>query len=190
MKWRVFEGHNTAGGAPMLSMIMLAAAQTVSAAPAQPPVIQTVPRAAAAPPVSITENPDSFDNSQETAIFDVDARSGNELLWAGEMRVSGRQGASFTRQQSNASTSSCARGQTSYGQGERSSLSINLNRYRAGRDEGGVQMRVTWERPGEGDTCQGANARTAGITENLFLERGQERIVKGDGGLIIRLRRR
>jgi len=154
-------------------------------------MVTAPPRAMAPPPppvISETFGDQSIAGPPVT--FDVEAKSSTEVLWAGEMRVSQRQGASVSRQQSNASASPCSATPQRYDAGERSSLSINLNQMRRGQDDYVFQLRVNWERPGDGAGCQRSNSRSVGISENITIEPGHEQIVRGDGGLIIRIRRR
>lgn len=161
----------------MSALLFVALAQAIAAPPAPPP------------PVVVAS---AYRDKQRDEImtFDVEAKAGNAILWSGVMRVSQRQPANMNRQETNALAVPCENSPSPYGGArERSSFSINLNAYRMGMGQSGVQMSASWERPSDARDCQGPTTRTVGVAETITLEPGREQIVKGDGGLTVRLRR-
>lgn len=164
-------------------MLFLAIAQMVSVPAPSPPVI--APVVARVAPLPASPGPTM------TMDVDVEVRGNSEVLWTGRMRVSDRQGASFSRQQSNADPSRCVSTESYYGAGERTALSINLSATRRGSSDGGLELRASWERPGDNENCLGRRGtRTVGVAETVWIEAGREQTIRADGGLTIRLRRR
>ncbi len=156
-----------------ISLLLAIAAQAAVAMP--PPIFIPASRRASGPIVTM----------------DVEVRGGGEVLWNGQLRVSDRTGASFTRQQSGATPTACA-GLETYGDtSERSSLSVNLSTVRQATANASVEIRVSWDRPsGDSDCASRRSTRSVGIVETVSLEPGRDQTISGDGGLSIRLRRR
>lgn len=160
-----------------VSLLLALAAQT--GIPGPPPVFIPSARMMASP---ASRGP--------IVTLDVEVRGGGELLWSGQLRVTNRSGASFTRQQSSASPTICVADE--YGDNsDRSSLSVNLTTVRQSPAGSGVEIRASWERPSDDPDCKTRRStRTVGLVETILVEPGREQVVNGDGGLSIRVRRR
>ncbi|MBB3695414.1 hypothetical protein [Sphingomonas sp. BK580] len=122
-----------------------------------------------------------------SAIFDVEVRGGDQLLWSGPMRVSTQNGASLDHRQSDAPPAQCAASERGYDNSNRQLLSISLSM----RDGPAslVSARVTWERQLDSTDCRGGS-RTVSFNETFPLEAGSSKTIKADGGLTVTLRQR
>ncbi len=122
-----------------------------------------------------------------SAIFDVEVRGGDQLLWSGPMRVSTQNGASLDRRQSDAPPEQCAASERGYDTSMRETLSINLSMRDA--PAAVVSARATWERRLDSSDCRGGS-RTVSFNETFPLEPGKSRTIKADGGLMMIVRQR
>jgi hypothetical protein len=159
----------------LLMFLMAAQGLPVTSVATDPPAVMVTPALAMrAPPITI----------------DVEVRAAGEALWSGQMRVSGRSGASFSRQQSNAGAAGCEPVEGYYESSARTSLSINMSSTRRSSNTEGIDVRVNWDRPSEADSCQGRRGtRSVAIQETVIIKQGDTVTVTGDGGLTIKLHR-
>lgn len=157
---------------PLMLQAVLAPSVVVPAPPA-PSVIRSVA------PLSSTV---------ERFVVDVDIRAGSETLWSGPLRVASNTASTFSRSQSEPRGESCA--EDNY-LGVQSSLNVQLTpsrQYQSGRPVLGVTVR--WSRPVESACPLRGAARTVELSDSVALAAGQSATVTGDGGLVVRLRRR
>ncbi|HEX7852347.1 MAG TPA: hypothetical protein VF503_01470 [Sphingobium sp.] len=166
-----------------MSIVFAMLAGTIPSAPPPPPM----PSA----PILLSSR-SSSPNPLKFVNFEVEVRSGSTVLWSGAMRVSNRVGASFSRQQSDASAEACENEQGDYGfGGERSALAVNLSMMRQSSGSDSFDLRVNWDRPGLRDGCSSRRGtRTIALSENFVLVERTETVITGDGALAIRIRRR
>jgi hypothetical protein len=164
----------------LTSFLWIIAAQAGSAT--QPP-----PVLVATPSYGNSSRSNSPRDQVRSAIFDVEVRGGDQLLWSGQMRVSTQNGASLDRRQSDAPPEQCAFSERGYDSTMRERLSINLSM----RDAPAalVSARATWERRPDSTDCRG-NSRAVSFNETFPLESGKSKTIKADGGLMVIVRQR
>lgn len=166
--------------------MILALLAAVQAAP--------VPRVPAAPPVPMvrtaTVPPPIYvhDRSSPAARFTVEAevRGGDAVLWSGPLRVGGSYNqTSIRREQSEPGDTECGPGR---GVAPiTTSLNLTLN---ARGEQDQVLVNVRWSRPGDRPCAPGPNSRTVELAGTVDLPPGGTATLTGDGGLVVRLRRR
>lgn len=126
----------------------------------------------------------------EAVDFDVEIKAGDQSLWSGPMRVSNRVSATFNSDKHDASTEICVNDPSDFGSGNRSRLSVTLRMLPYGDRRDLFALTLSWEHPSSDRHCNRDMAtRTVGLTENFTLGAGQETRLRGDGGLVVHIRR-
>lgn len=121
--------------------------------------------------------------------IEVETRAGDQLLWSGTLMVARGTGASFRRDLSQASALQCDQAEGRYRGDRQDSFSVQLSPS-YGDDSGRISVNVRWSRPGD-ETCQaGSVKRSIELSSSVLLPPGGSVETRGDGGLIIRLRRK
>jgi len=162
----------------MLPLLMMLAAP--ADVPVPPPIhaVSDYPRATRATPLPPVQ-------------FEVEVRSGNDILWSGPMRVAESLPANFNRQKLDAPDVACP--PYAGRNGQRSSLSVSLSTSGRAVPDQRFALRVTWERPSLGAerSCEPQQGtRTVGLNQSFDLAPGQSTTITGDGGFSITIRRR
>lgn len=169
-----------------MTMTALLIAAMAVAPPAPPPPVLPPPTARAI--VSPQAMPERF------ASFDVDVRAGSEQLWTGPMRLSNRIAARFNRTKSDAQESGCPNDVTGgvMRMGASTSLTVDLSqRYGGDRAADSFQLVLSWGRPGDNAGCPARqSSRTVSLNESFELKQGAQIVINGDGGVVVRIRRR
>lgn len=166
--------------------MLLALLAATQAAPA-PPVRVAPP----APVVRTTRIPPPVyvhDLNGPAARFTVEAevRGGDAVLWSGPLRVGGSYNqTSVRREQSEPGDTECGSGRGVAPISTSFSLTLNA---RGEQDQ--VLVNVRWSRPGDRPCAPGPNSRTVELAGTVDLPPGGTATLTGDGGLVVRLRRR
>lgn len=165
-------------------LAQVALSQVPVAAPPAPPLVQ--PRA-----MTILRAPQNMPAQGPVVPYsiEVEARAGDQLLWSGTLMVARGMGATFRRDLSQASAVQCDQQDGRYRGNRQDSFSVQLSPA-YGDDPNRIGVEVRWSRPGE-DNCQsGTTKRSIEMSSQLLLPPGGSVEARGDGGLIVRLRRR
>ena len=162
----------------MTVLLLLAAA--IAPAPPAPPIVTVSEKA----PVLARPRPALPVN------LDIEIKAGNELLWAGSLRVSDRVQASFSRQMTEAAETICE--VAPHMSAMRSSLSVNITRLRFGEDSDSYSLKLNWDRPGpKGNACEAQQSiRTIGLNQQFAFGQSNVVTIDGDNGLRVTIRRR
>jgi hypothetical protein len=169
-----------------MSLILFLALQSATSAPIAAPPAPPMP-----PPVytaRTTMTPQYRRQPTEVAVFDVELRGGDVILWRGQLRASDVAPASFTQRESNAPEGACPR-PFDY-QGDANALSLNISSIRFGEEGGSFNVRASWDRPTKGGCVDGSGQRSLSVTERLAIAPGEAKVIRGDAGFEVRLRRR
>jgi hypothetical protein len=162
----------------MSLLLIVFVAQAVSAPVIVPPPPQRFPPAITAEPVTLTD-------------VQVGMTVEGRTLWQGTMRVGGPQGAIFTQSLNQAGdVVSCENGARVVAR--RDMLTISLNRgYRNPTQPDQFQISTNWTRSTGPVSCGQFEAptRMIGLTDTIVLTGSKVVQVKGDGGLVVSLRR-
>lgn len=169
----------------------IAFAWTATAA-AQPVVLPPPP----APPIALETAPPSAARQARLAerrnaiTFDVEVRGGREILWSGNLRISGNMSGEYSQSKREAWTACPGDGDGSSRYANRQNeLRVSLNRRYGEAETDAFSVSATWVRPFE--SCdEGLGSRSVAIVQNLTLLPGASRELIGDGGLMLRLTRR
>jgi hypothetical protein len=166
---------------------LLAAAQVAPAPPApilrRPPPQPVVSTMTAPPSVYINR---IGDGQPARFTVDVEVRGGDAVLWSGPLRVGGGYGqTSIRREQTEPGDTECRPGRGV------APISTSLNLTLNGRGEQDqVLVNVRWSRPGDQPCAPGPNTRTVELAGTVELPANGAATLTGDGGLIVRIRRR
>ncbi len=125
------------------------------------------------------------------AVIAVEVSGAGQKVWAGSLRVGRRGNASFNMNTTEA-PERCATGGTSAVSGRNQSgsafrLSLSLYNNGDGMRDDQFSVNTSWQRPG--DPCDGGGALSNGIDRSVILPAGATVVLKGDGGLTVRLTR-
>lgn len=159
----------------MLMLFVAQAAMTVAAPP---------PRVVSVPPPMIMRSPNG-DPGPRTRVAIV-LRSPQEIIWQGDLWVGTRGSSSWRESISEAGAEPCNRS-WEYGGGQRES-SVTLGPQRAeASGEQTLVVTVRWSRPVD-EPCSGV--RTVELRQPVKLPASGSITIKGDGGLVVEVRRR
>jgi len=149
--------------------------------------IEVQPRLVALRADRIAPSPGTTENQIVELAVRISSPAG--LLWQGNLRVAQNQGASYSQNFSQASTTPCPPN-SSYDRSERSS--INFNVYGQNNGESGAIYRIdaSWQRPIEEAGCGERGTRTVQVSKGLALDPGESGVVEGDAGLRVEVTRR
>jgi hypothetical protein len=149
-----------------------------------PPPVMTVHTA---PPMAtpILAAPDL--PAPSPVLLDIRVSGEERVIWEGSLRVG--PSASYSENRSESRATPCSP-YLSYEQGLRSSLSLNLSHYGTREKPDQFSVSVSWSRPADPQGCGEPGSRSVQFQQVIELAPGTERIVRGDGGLTVRLRRR
>jgi hypothetical protein len=168
----------------MLRLLLLPFLQTAPVTPPPPPITPPAPPASPAYSAPIASRYGAMPVERFTV--DVEVKAGGELLWSGALRVSSANQTSFRREIVEAPIEPCTT--TDYGIGAaQSSLNLTLQAQR-GTDMLSVSTR--WGRPGDSGCGPRGSTRTVELSDNIKLTPGRWSELQGDGGLVVRVRRR
>ncbi len=161
-------------------LLLLAQAGAVLAPPA--PSIY-VP----APIVTRSSASDRMAAMRESVPLDIVVRVPQGLLWSGRLLVDGGRGASWRQSQSEAVASSCGQIDLPFNASQREA-SVTLRRStRSDMAADLFSVEARWTRPSDAG-CGGTS--TIELRQTVMLAVGTTQILKGDGGLVVELRRR
>ena len=151
---------------------------------AQPPLITSVPPAPPPPIIAVREG-----SAQPFVAVPIHVRvaAGNQVLFEDTLRT-GRNGASFDQNRSEAPAGPCAPG-SGYSYGNRQSLRVQLYLVETGQAGPAVRTSVNWQRPSSTGNCAPEGSRTVAVSEIVPLAPGQSATIRGDGGLAVTLSR-
>ena len=149
-----------------------------------PPPIQAV-RVPVPPPVPVptpAEIPERY-------MLDVEVRGGGDMLWSGQVRVAANVSATVRRELTQASEQPCP--ESGYlGNTEQTSLNLSFQPRPISQGDHRLQVNARWARPGDNNCSSGLSARVAELTDLLTLETNVWTEIRGDAGLVLRVRRR
>jgi hypothetical protein len=114
--------------------------------------------------------------------------SSTGVMWQDSLRIGGRAGANFEQSKSEADAPTCPI--VGYERSSGTRLRVNIQPVGAKEGRAGYNVGVHWDRPNSADGCSGKGKRMVSITQTLELAPGEERILEGDAGLTVRVRRR
>lgn len=156
--------------------LLLAQAGVPLAPPAPPMIITTAPRL-----------PGEQANTRPRFRVVVSVRAPEGLLWSGALWVSPRGPASWRQNMMEAQADECAP-QNAFRSTTSNELNVQLNVLPSAdpAGDGRISVSVRWSRPGS-SPCGGI--RTVELQEQARLDRRGPTILKGDGGLVVELRR-
>lgn len=164
------------------------AAEKPKAAVAPPPVLQPAPPL---PPMIMAPR----ETSEEAmlappAVIAVEVSGAGQKVWSGTLRVGRRGNANFNMNTSEAPERCATQAVPSAAyrsQGSNFRLSIALYSGGDGGREDQFSVNVGWQRPG--DPCDGGGSISNGIDRSVMLVPGASTLLKGDGGLTVKLTR-
>jgi hypothetical protein len=167
----------------ILSMLVLLLAQVLIAQ------VPPVPRIYASPP--IVSRPDAVAHrnaaARERIAVSVVVRVPQGVLWSGNLWVGGIRGASWRQSENEALGPECALVDQPFGTAQRET-SVTLRRSVRQTDAPDMlTVDARWTRPSQAG-CGGTS--TVELRQSLALAPGATQTLKGDGGLIVELRRR
>ena len=183
----------------MLEMVLAATLAVQGAAPpatfesSPAPITPTAVPAPPAPPpiVRLSSARSSFGGASAGEISSIEVRLSAEsgLLWDGVLRVGGGQAATIMESRTEAEPASCPETRLR-GRGVETSLRLSLSAN--GRTSGidAYNVSVHWTRPGSAAECSDSGSRSVQLQQVVDLAAGREIVLRGDGGLVLRLRRR
>lgn len=166
-------------------LVLLLTQVAITLVPPAPPLL----RSYAAPPiVALPTTPsDRTVALRERVAVGIVVRAPQGVLWSGNLWVDAMRGASWRQSESEALEPNCALGDQSYGTAQRE-VSVNVRRSpRSGEAPDLFSIEARWTRPSEAG-CGGTS--TVELRQSLALAPGATQTLKGDGGLVIELRRR
>jgi hypothetical protein len=166
-------------------LVLLLTQVAITHVPSAPPPL----RSYAAPPiVALPSTP--FDRTaalRERVAVGIVVRAPQGVLWSGSLWVDAMRGASWRHSESEALESNCTLGDQSYGTAQRE-VSVTVRRsVRSAEASDAFSIEARWTRPSEAG-CGGTS--TVELRQTLALAPGAVQTLKGDGGLVIELRRR
>jgi hypothetical protein len=148
------------------------------------PPVRTV-RVPTPPPVPIPAPVETA----ERYLLDVEALGGGDLLWSGQLRVAANVSATVRRELTQASEQPCP--ESGYiGNTEQASLNLSFQPRPVSQGDHRLQVSARWARPGDNSCSSGLSARVAELTDLLTLEPDVWTEIRGDAGLVLRVRRR
>lgn len=121
-------------------------------------------------------------------VVDVRVTTGNQTLFADQMRVDGLMGASFSQNRSEAMARTCPADRYDRQQSTMFTLRLNSRNVELGGRL--MSVSVTWSRPIESNDCANSGTRSASISQTVAYQPGKPIILTGDGGLRVELRPR
>lgn len=161
----------------MIALLLAQAAVSVAAPPLTP-----------SPPVIVTRSAFSPGITRPRFRVAITVRAAEGVLWSGSLWVSSRAGgASWRQNMQEAQPDECATPIT-YGVNAQSELSVQVNPMSSAdtsaREQ--VTVNVRWTRPAP-TPCGGS--RTVELRQTIALDSREPAVVRGDGGLLVELRR-
>ncbi len=124
---------------------------------------------------------------RERVAVGIVVRAPQGVLWSGSLWVDAMRGASWRQSESEALEPNCTLVEQSYGTAQRE-VSVTVRRsVRSGEAPDAFSIEARWTRPSEAG-CGGTS--TVELRQTLALAPGATQTLKGDGGLVIELRRR
>lgn len=164
----------------MIVLLIAQAAATLSAPQAPPlPIVM-------APPPAFLPRVAAFAMNQGPRVrVGVTVRSPAGILWDGSLWVSGRGQSSWRQSVQEPQAEDCPR--TRPYDSMQNEISVTLSPTGEAGLAPLVNVSVRWARPAEA-ACGGA--RIVELRETVSLEDGKPAVIRGDGGLVVELRRR
>jgi hypothetical protein len=149
-----------------------------------PPPVMTVHTA---PPMAtpILAAPDL--PAPSPVLLDIRVSGDGGIIWEGSLRVGPSASYSENRSESRATPCSPYLG---YDPGLRSGFTLNLSHYSTREKPNQFSVGASWSRPANPQDCAEPGSRSVQFQQTVELAPGTERVVQGDGGLSVRLRRR
>jgi len=172
---------------PVLYFISTASALTAldlsSGAQIPPPAIQV----AQAPPSPLVLRSSGSSEPAATAPVpvQVEAQGGKEALWSGVLRLGAPWSTASFNSSQNDLLEPCPGSSAPAMQANRQ-FRVTLNA-RGGENLSRISVSVNWVR--EISACAGGGTATVGLNQTITLAPGESATIKGDAGLVIKLRR-
>lgn len=154
--------------------------------PLAPPPVTIMPATPPAPVIYASSRPV---RPQLPVLVGIDVIGGGEQLWNGQLRVAGAFGASLNSSV-NETPEPCATdtsGFIQYPSTNTRSLRLRLERRDSVEQIDRFYVSVSWSRPGV--PCDGSGTLTVGLEKFVTLKKGASTEVRGDGDLLVRLKR-
>jgi hypothetical protein len=161
----------------------------------------TTPPPSPAPPVVFTPSPPPVVRMPQSlppmaptselprSTLDVRLSSDSGILYEGILRVGPRSEARVSMDRREAAAESCPSDRYE-NQSVHTNFNLSISPRVTERSSDAFAVSVSWTRAATTDGCAEGGSRTAGFQQQVELAVGEEKSLRGDGGLMLRIRRR